>query len=101
MPFVNNFFSLSQRHEVIGDVRGVGLALGVEFSKNRETREPYHAFCQEFLRRFRDNGVISGSDGEYQNCVKMRPPLIVQRHHIDFALTAFDKTLREMKNAKF
>jgi 4-aminobutyrate aminotransferase-like enzyme len=83
---------------VIGDVRGVGLALGVEFSRNRETREPNHPFCQEFLRRFRDNGVISGSDGEFQNCVKMRPPLIVRKEHIDFALDKFDKTLKEMKD---
>lgn len=92
---------LFKRHDVIGDVRGVGLALGVEFSRNRETREPYHAFCQEFLRRYRDNGVISGSDGEFQNVVKLRPPLIVQRHHVDFAIEAFDKTLKQMKTEKF
>lgn len=98
-------------------MRGVGLALGVEFTKNRETREPYHAFCQgtfvllvfvfqiltittEFLRRYRDNGIITGSDGEFQNVVKMRPPLIVQREQVDRALTQFEKTLKEMRDFK-
>ena len=88
---------LMERHECIGDVRGVGLALGVEFVKNRETREPAHEFCMEFLRKFRDAGIIAGSDGEHQNCVKLRPPLIVKKHQVSQALAAFDATLSFMK----
>jgi alanine-glyoxylate transaminase/(R)-3-amino-2-methylpropionate-pyruvate transaminase len=94
--FKTGLEELKDRYQVVGDVRGVGLALGVEFVRNRETREPDNPFCQEFLRRLRDNGVVSGSDGEFQNCVKLRPPLIVQKHHVEFALDAFDKTLRDM-----
>jgi 4-aminobutyrate aminotransferase-like enzyme len=94
--FKKGLEELKDRYQVVGDVRGVGLALGVEFVRNRETREPDNPFCQEFLRRLRDNGVVSGSDGEFQNCVKLRPPLVVQKQHVEFALDAFDKTLRDM-----
>ena len=95
--FKQGLESIKQSHaQVIGDVRGVGLALGVEFVRNVETREPAHDFCMEFLRRFRDAGIIAGSDGEHQNCVKMRPPLIVQKKHIDEALEKCDKVLKEM-----
>ncbi len=94
--FKSGLQELKERYPIIGDVRGVGCALGVEFVRDRETREPHNPFCQEFLRRYRDNGVVTGSDGEFQNVVKMRPPLIVRKQDVDFALDAFDKTLRDM-----
>ena len=92
---------LQQRHEEIGDVRGMGLLRGIELVKDRETREPDHelgalttARCWELglsmnIRRRPERGSVW----------RIAPPLTVTREDIDLAMTIFDQALTEMKAA--
>ncbi len=87
---------LKSKYAVIGDVRGTGLALGVELVANRETKDPSKALLDKFLILLKEEGVLCGNDGTYNNCVKIRPPLICNSEHVDFALAAFDRALQKL-----
>jgi 4-aminobutyrate aminotransferase-like enzyme/Ser/Thr protein kinase RdoA (MazF antagonist) len=87
---------LKDRHEVIGDVRGCGLAIGVELVTNRQSRAPATAETARLVNRLREEHVLVGSDGPAANVIKIRPPLIIQREHIDTAVAAFDVALQAL-----
>jgi 4-aminobutyrate aminotransferase-like enzyme len=66
---------LGERHELVGDVRGSGLFLGVELVRDRETLEPAGAEAAYVVNRMREMGVLLGTDGPHHNVVKIRPPM--------------------------
>ena len=66
---------LAERHELIGDVRGAGLFLGVELVRDRATLEPAGAEAEEVALRMRRRGVLIGTDGPHHNVLKIRPAL--------------------------
>jgi 2,2-dialkylglycine decarboxylase (pyruvate) len=88
---------LQSRHEVIGDVRGEGMLLGVELVKDRDSREPFHALgalttrkCFEFglsmnIRRRPERGSVW----------RIAPPLTVTHAEIDRGVDMLDRALRE------
>jgi 4-aminobutyrate aminotransferase-like enzyme/aminoglycoside phosphotransferase (APT) family kinase protein len=84
---------LKARHELVGDVRGVGLALAVELVRNRRTREPADRETQRLLNLVRDEGVLFGSEGRFGNVVKIRPPIVITAQQADLAVAALDKAL--------
>jgi 4-aminobutyrate aminotransferase-like enzyme len=86
-----------QQHEIIGDVRGVGLATGVELVHDRATLEPAAAETKQLLNLLRDNGVLIGSDGKFGNVLKLRPPLVFETEHVEIAISAFDRALSRLQ----
>jgi 4-aminobutyrate aminotransferase-like enzyme len=66
---------LMTQHEVIGDVRGSGLFLGVELVRNRHTQEPATEEADLIVNRLRDEGILLGTDGPCHNVLKIRPPM--------------------------
>ncbi len=82
--------------EAIGDVRGAGLFAGVEWVADRASKTPDRPGAQRVVERLKDKGFLTGAAGALGNVVKIRPPLILQREHVDAFLAAFDETLREV-----
>ncbi len=66
---------LSQRFEVLGDVRGSGLFLGAELVSDRSTRKPASAEARFVVNRMRERGVLAGTDGPHHNVIKLRGPM--------------------------
>jgi 4-aminobutyrate aminotransferase-like enzyme len=66
---------LMRRFEVIGDVRGSGLFLGVELVRDRNTQEPATQEAAEVVNRMRAKGILLGTDGPFHNVLKIRPPM--------------------------
>ena len=87
---------LMERYDIIGDVRATGLAIGLELVMDRQSRTPAPAETARVVNRLREEGVLVGSEGAGANVVKIRPPLVVERQHIDLALSAFDSVLRAL-----
>jgi 4-aminobutyrate aminotransferase-like enzyme len=87
---------LMQRHDLIGDVRGVGLATGVELVRDTVNREPAGRETSRLVNLLRDEGVLMGSEGKLGNVVKIRPPLVFSRENADFAVAAFDRALTRL-----
>jgi 2,2-dialkylglycine decarboxylase (pyruvate) len=88
---------LQERHEAIGDVRGVGLLTGIELVEDRDTRAPADAlgaaFTDECERCGLSINLVRGRAGGAANCVRMAPPLTIAEDEIDLAVTIMDQAL--------
>jgi 4-aminobutyrate aminotransferase-like enzyme/Ser/Thr protein kinase RdoA (MazF antagonist) len=88
--------ALKQRHTVIGDVRGLGLMLGIDLVKDRASKEPATERAGRVVERCRELGVLMGTDGPYDNVIKLRPALIFSQanadHLMDVLAQAFADT---------
>jgi 4-aminobutyrate aminotransferase-like enzyme/Ser/Thr protein kinase RdoA (MazF antagonist) len=86
---------LAERHELIGAVHGLGLYLGVELVRSRDTLEPATAeataVCDALLRE----GVIMQPTGDRKNVLKIKPPMVLTRESADFFVDALDRVLRD------
>jgi 4-aminobutyrate aminotransferase len=86
---------LQQRYDMIGDVRGVGLMIGVEIVKDKDSKEPAQKECSEIRRACANRGLIVGTGGWYRNVIRVQPPLIIDDGHVDSGLRMFEEALSE------
>jgi 4-aminobutyrate aminotransferase-like enzyme len=92
---IDGLRALQRVHDVIGDVRGSGLFLGVELVRDRATLEPATAEADYVVNRLRERGVLAGTDGPHHNVLKLRPPLVLDETGADLLLETLDAVLRE------
>ena len=92
--------ALAQRHELIGDVRGAGLFVGVELVSDRTTRQPATAETSRLVNGLRNKRVLISACGPGANILKIRPPLVFAREHADIFLTAMDDVLSDIAEGK-
>ncbi|KAK6633959.1 hypothetical protein RUM44_004566 [Polyplax serrata] len=98
--FMNNAQKLKKKHEVVGDVRGVGLFLGIELVTNRITREPATEIASYVLSRMKNRKILVSADGPDSNVLKLKPPMIFTKKNVSHFLEALDEILEEVKNKK-
>lgn len=85
--------TLADTQELIGDVRGHGMLTGLEFVLDRDTRAPASEEVERLLELMRERQVLVGREGRYGNILKLRPPLIFTREHVDLFTNALDDAL--------
>ena len=85
---------LQNRHECIGDVRGEGLFIGVEFVKDRKTRQPAKTLVHELGQRAFGKGLLLLSCG--QSVIRIAPPLVIDEYDVDTGLQILDECLVEL-----
>lgn len=88
---------LADRHELIGDVRGAGLFLGVELVTDRKLKTPAAAQTRKIVNSMREHGVLISAAGPLENVLKIRPLLAFEREHADLLLQAVDRALEEAR----
>jgi 4-aminobutyrate aminotransferase-like enzyme len=88
--------TLMARHEIIGDVRGSGLFLGVELVRDRETLEPAGEEAAFVANRMRERRVLLGTDGPHHNVVKIRPPMPFALDDASLLVETLDEALSEL-----
>jgi 4-aminobutyrate aminotransferase-like enzyme len=84
---------LAGRHTAIGDVRGAGLFLGIEFVKDRESREPDAATARHVVDHAKEHGVLLSIDGPHHNVIKIKPPMVFSQANADRLVAAIDTAL--------
>lgn len=77
---------LQQQFDVIGDVRGLGLFLGIVLVTDRKSKAPATALARKVADGARERGVLIGTEGPHDNVLKMRPSMIFSRANADFLL---------------
>ena len=87
--------ALATRHRLIGAVHGLGLYLGVEFVRDRDTLEPATEETRAICDRLLELGVIMQPTGDHQNVLKTKPPLVIERDSADFFVAMLDRVLAE------
>ena len=86
---------LAADNELIGDIRGSGLFIGIDLVRDRASREPATTETEKVVNRLRHLGVLIGSTGQYDNILKIRPPLVFSKEHADLLLEKLGIALDE------
>jgi 4-aminobutyrate aminotransferase-like enzyme len=85
---------LAGRHELIGDVRGHGMYLGVELVRDRESKEPATEEALHVSELMKDEGVLVYPTGSANNVLKIKPPLTFTATDADLFTSVLDDVLR-------
>ncbi|XP_043272414.1 alanine--glyoxylate aminotransferase 2-like [Venturia canescens] len=88
---------LAQIRKMIGDVRGVGLFIGIELVRDRETRVPATAEAKHVVSRMKEEKILVSSDGPDNNILKLKPPMVFTIANADRFVTALDEVLQELE----
>jgi 4-aminobutyrate aminotransferase-like enzyme/Ser/Thr protein kinase RdoA (MazF antagonist) len=86
---------LQQAHGIIGDVRGFGLFWGVELVTDRESQQPATAATRYVINRLREERVLAGTEGRFDNVLKIRPPMTFDERAVHHFVSRLDLILRE------
>ena len=86
---------LMENHPLIGDVRGLGLYVGVELVTDRRTLDPAPEHADYIINRMKDHGILISTDGPLHNVLKMKPPLVFTEQNADEVVQALGKVLKE------
>ena len=84
---------LKAKHKVIGDVRGKGLMLGIEFVKDRATKEPAKEACAQAVENARELGLLLGKGGLWGQTIRFAPPMCITKADADFLLAVLDESV--------
>jgi 4-aminobutyrate aminotransferase-like enzyme len=88
---------LAERHEIIGDVRGSGLFIGVELVRDRTSLEPATAEADSIVNAMREQQILIGTDGPFHNVLKIRPPMPFSENDAHWLLTTLESVLRDTR----
>jgi 4-aminobutyrate aminotransferase-like enzyme/Ser/Thr protein kinase RdoA (MazF antagonist) len=87
--------ALQQKYPLIGDVRGLGLFVGIELVLDRETLAPAAAQASYIANRARQRGILLSTDGPLHNVLKIKPPLVFNEADADALVATLDDILTE------
>ncbi len=85
---------LKDKHPLIGDVRGMGLLLGIELVEDRTTKAPATAAALRVMEAARENGIMVGRGGLYGNVVRLSPPMNIGRGDVDEFICRLDASFK-------
>src|ERR1019366_7834321 len=84
---------LKGKYQVIGDVRGRGLMLGIEFVKDRVTKAPGKEECAQAVENARELGLLLGKGGLWGQTIRFAPPMNITQTDADFLLAVLDEAI--------
>jgi alanine-glyoxylate transaminase/(R)-3-amino-2-methylpropionate-pyruvate transaminase len=84
---------LKAKHKVIGDVRGRGLLLGIEFVKDHVTKTPGREECAQAVENARELGLLLGKGGLWGQTIRFAPPMTITKADADFLLAVLDEAI--------
>lgn len=90
---------LSETLPLIGEVRGLGLMIGVELVRDRVSKEPANTEAATVRRLAREAGVLIGVGGQFGNVVRVQPPLVIDDDALDHALDVLESALRAVQGS--
>jgi 4-aminobutyrate aminotransferase-like enzyme len=89
--------AMARKCPYLGDVRGMGLVIGLEFVKDKRTQEPAPELIRPLIEACANGGLLVGSVGSYGNVIRVAPPLVITRQEADESLAIMEKVLSKLK----
>lgn len=94
--FIEELAKLRDQFDIVGDVRGKGLMIGVEMVKDKASREPLAADkMADIWEDVKDDGVLFGKGGLYGNVYRIKPPMCITKEDVDFTISVFRDALQK------
>jgi len=90
------FHELQKKHHCLGDVRGKGLVMGLEFVDPRDGRTPAPELTLKLLQGAAANGMLLGRLGPYRNVVRVAPPLVIKEEEAEQGVRIIDTVLTHL-----
>lgn len=84
---------LKDKHEIIGDVRGMGLLQAIELVDDRKTKAPATALTARIMEAARENRILVGKGGMFGNVLRLSPPMNIGKSDVDHFIEALDKSI--------
>ena len=88
--------ALKEKYKFLGDVRGQGLVIGLEFVDQDDGYHPSPEITKEVIEKCAERGLLLGKVGLYGNVVRVAPPLIIKQEEMDLAIDIFDTVFTEI-----
>lgn len=93
----DGLYKLQEKYEIVGQVRGQGLMLGMELVKDRKTKQPAPQETAQIFERCKDLGILIGKGGLYGNVFRIKPPMCITKENVEETLHVMDKAFSELK----
>lgn len=87
---------LQEKHDIIGDVRGKGLMVGVELVKDKKGKQPAIEETSQVFESCKDRGVLLGKGGLYGNVFRIKPPMCISKEDVDFLIHTMDESIQAL-----
>lgn len=87
---------LKEKYNLIGDVRGKGLLLGIELVKDRQSKEPAREECAQVLESSKNMGLLLGKGDLWGQTIRFSPPMCVNEQDADFLIQVLDRAFGEL-----
>jgi 4-aminobutyrate aminotransferase len=97
---LSGFQDMANRHQMIGDVRGRGLALGIELVKNKRSREPAPVETAKVVYRAYELGAVLYYVGMHSNVLELTPPLVLRRREAEEALEILNQSITDVERGR-
>jgi 4-aminobutyrate aminotransferase len=98
--YLNQRLQTLCRHEIVGDVRGLGMFQGVELVVDRASKEPNQPAAAKVVYRAWELGLVVYYAGNWGNVLEITPPLIVSREQIDEGVAILDQAIDDVVNGR-
>jgi 4-aminobutyrate aminotransferase-like enzyme len=95
--FLDGLCELQARHALIGDVRGLGLFIGIELVRDRQTLEPADTEASRIIDEMKSRGFLLSTDGPLHNVLKIKPPMVLTAQDVDDTLAALEEVLAAVR----
>ena len=97
--FLPRLEELKQESKYVGDVRGKGLMIGIEFVKDKKTKKPWPEIVQAVRKTCYEKGLITEVGGHYQNVIRFLPPLVLTKQLAETGIDIFAEALKTVEAA--
>ncbi len=84
---------IQQESRILGDVRGMGLVMGLELVKDKKTKEPAPDLTRQVIDRCAEKGLLVGSVGVFGNVIRVAPPLVITEDEAVESLDIMEEVL--------
>ena len=95
---INELRKLQKVRKIIGDVRGVGLFVGIELVRDTKNRIPATAEAKHVVSRMKEEKILVSSDGPDNNILKLKPPMVFTVENADRFVSVLDEVLDELED---
>lgn len=96
----NKLLQLQTKHRLIGEVRGMGLFIGVELVTDRTTKQPAAEEARRVVYKAKGKFVLLSADGPDNNVIKIKPPMCFTNKDADRVCSVLDEALREIEECQ-
>lgn len=94
---LDGLLALKNHHPLMGDVRGIGLFIGIELVLDLQNLTPAAPQAIDLVNRLKERGILTGTDGPFSNVIKIKPPMVITLEDADMFLRIFSDELTDIE----